>query len=477
MSWSFKELSTIQKALVDPVVFAEDPFFLGLNLYDKQKEVMRQFYAGNPNGTPYRELVMMLGRQSGKTFLTSIFALYEAFMLLILEDPAVHYDLAPGSKIFILCVAVSETQARDTIYSQITAKITRSPFFKRMNPKIYSLEIRFERKGIYIFCGTSSSASMVGRTVKLLIIDEIAKFEESSSKRGAWNVYNSLARSTVLFGNAGKRIIISSPMHSDDVIVQLIERTKMYDDMLGLVYPTWEFNPKISFDSPEMQRELAKDPISFWTDYGVRPLSITEFYFGNRDILRVEETKTNLLDVYFSKATMAVPPYMYVLAGDPALKHDAFGLGIGHVELDEYHIDGLWALKSLVGSELDPLQVTDHILGIIDTFKPLITVFDTWAFPEMQERIRRKGVPVLQNIVVKDNYDKVKELFYQRHLHVCNYPFVIDELKNLRLIRGKKVDHPKGGSKDVADALANVIWGLETSLAMPTRPLITGLVV
>lgn len=420
---------------------------------------------------------MMLGRQSGKTFLTSVFALYEAFRLLILDEPATHYGLAPGSKIFIIAIAVSETQARDTIFSQVQAKVVRSPFFKRTNPKIYSLEIRFERKGIYIFCGTSSSASMVGRTVKLLIIDEIAKFDESPTSRGAWNVYNSLARSTVLFGSEGKRIIISSPRHADDIICDLYDRTQTYDDMLGLKYPTWEFNPKISFDDPEMQRELAKDPISFWTDYGVRPLSIVENYFGNPDILRVRDDIPNLLDAFLNNPNVSIPPHFYVLAGDPALKHDAFGLAIGHLEFNEFYIDGLYRFKSQLGIELSPLQIRDQIIGIVKAFRPMITVFDTWSFPETQEEIRRTGTPVLTHVVDKETYDKVKELFYEGNLHVCNYPFVIKELKDLRIFRGKKVDHPKGGSKDVADALANVVWGLQTSLTLPPRPITTGVTI
>jgi len=471
-NWSAKEMSLILQASVDPAFFATNPFFLGLSLYDKQIETLREFYSGN-----YRELVMLVGRQSGKTFLTSIFALYEAFKLLILDDPATHYGLAPGSKIFILAIAVSEDQARDTIYAQIQAKFTRSPFFKRVKSKSYALEIRFPEKNVYIYCGTSSAASMVGRTVKLLIIDEIAKFEETSSKRGAWNVYNALSRSTVLFGREGKRIMISSPKHEDDIIMTLYERSLQYDDMLGLRYATWEFNPKISFDDPDMQRELEKDPNSFWCDYGVKPSSIVEHYFGNREILRVDSDKPNLLEMHFNKVLRAVPHGSYILTGDPALKHDGFGLAIGHLELDEFHIDGLWRFKGERGMELDPLKIKDDILGIIDTFHPIFAVFDTWSFPETQEEIRRKGVPVETHVVQKEDYDKVKELYYQDKIRVCNYPLVLEELRDLRLYRGKKVDHPVGGSKDVSDALANCVWALENTFGIRTLPLIPGMTV
>jgi len=181
--------------------------------------------------------------------------------------------------------------------------------------------------------------------------------------------------------------------------------------------------------------------------------------------------------MYFDDSLKSVPSASYVLVGDPALKHDAFGLAIGHLELDEFHIDGLWKLKAEGNIELNPLDIKDKILGIVDAFHPFCAVFDTWGFPEIQEEIRRKGIPVETHIVNKENYDRVKELFYQGKLRVCNYPFVIEELQNLRLYRGKKVDHPPGGSKDVADALANCVWQLEEMFGVITRPLVVGMTV
>ncbi len=295
-TWSVKEMGLILRATQDPVFFAEHPFFLGLTtLFPKQKEALRLFYEGN-----YRELIMLIGRRSGKTFLTSIFALYEAFLLLILDDPAAHFGLAPGSKIFIMAVAASEKQAQDTIYTEITNRYTRSPFFKRIPGKRYSLEIRFPEKNVIVFCGTSSSASMVGRAVKLLIIDEIDRFEETTSKRGAWKVYNALSSSTMTFGHEGRRIVISSPVHADSIMMQLMARSKEYDDMLGLHYATWEFNPNIPFDHPDMVREREKDPINFWTEYGAKPSAVTEHYFGNREILQIDDGVPNLLELHFN---------------------------------------------------------------------------------------------------------------------------------------------------------------------------------
>ena len=469
--WTPQEVGRIMQASADPIKFAEDPLFLGQKLFPMQKEIMEEFYSKN-----YRELILIAGRQSGKTHLASTFALYETFKLLILDDPAAHFGLAPGSRIFIMCVAVSEKQARDSIFAQIIAKLQRSPFFKAFDPQVYSLEIRFKQKNVTLYCGTSSSASMVGRTVKCIIFDELAKFEETDSKRGAWNVYNSLSRSTVAFGGEGKRISISSPNHVDDIIMTLHHRADEVPDMMSRKIPTWEFNPNIDFESYDMQNELKRDPESFWTDYGCEPLAVTANYFGNPEILKCTNSP-NLLDLLYNDQRFDVPPRTYVLAGDPALKHDGFGFALAHLEFDTVIIDGLYRFKDPMGGELSPTAVKDKILRAVDTFHPIQVVFDTWMFPEMQEEIRMKGIPVENHIVNKETYDRVKELFYQDKILVCDYPFVIEELRQLRLIRGKKVDHPKGGSKDVSDSLANCVYLLDNIFDKPQMPLITGMTV
>jgi len=470
-AWSMNELSKIMRALEDPLFFASDPFFLGLTLFPKQAYVLQEFYKGH-----YTDLILVCGFKSGKSFIAAVFALYEAFKLLVLDDPAVQYGFEPGTKIYIFCLATSEDQARDTIFSEIVTKIRNSPFFKLCGPKAYALEIRFPEKGIVIFCGTSSSASMVGRPVKVIIYDELSRFEESTSKRGAWVVYNSLNHQTILFGKQAVRIAISSPIHADDIIMQLLDRSKRFPDMLGLLFPTWEFNPKLPFDNPEMIELRNRDPTEFWTNFGCKPSATTEFYFGNREIIQLSELP-NLLELWDKERIIKKEAVNYILSGDPALKHDAFGIALGHLELDNYFIDGFLRLKNDDGTELDPIGVKDKILGIIEVFRPFAVVFDTWAFPELQEEIKRKGVLVLNHIVDKETYDRVKELLYRKKLVICNFPFVKEELENLRMIRGLKVDHPTGGSKDISDAMANCLWLIDNYIATPQFPISIGRVV
>lgn len=470
--WSPREVGKIMLAEANPVYFCEEPLFLGQKLFPMQSAIMEEFYRDN-----YRELVLISGRQSGKTHLASCFGLYETFKLLIQDDPAAAYGLAPGSRIFVMTVAVSEKQARDGIFSQITSKMSRSPFFRSFNPQIYSLEVRFPTKNVVLFCGTSSSSSNVGRTVKCVIFDELDMFDDTDSKRGAENVYYTMSRSTVAFGNAGKRLSISSAMHTDGMMTKLEKTAKDVDDTLSYRYATWEFNPNISFDSKDMQNELERDPETFWRDYGSRPVESTEKYFGNSDILYMTG-QPNIIPRILDSPSYRPPPHPYVLSGDPALKHDGFGLALSRMDGENFYVDGLYNFKADPRKgvlELSPLNIKNTIKKVAKGAGVIAAVFDTWMFPEMQEEIQMMGIPVYNHIVRKEDYDAVKELFYTQKLNICDFPEVMDEFKDLRLIRGKKVDHPKSGSKDVSDSVANSIWLLREVMGeIKLPPLISG---
>jgi len=447
----------VLRAVDDPVYFAESKYFLGIKLFPKQAEILRRVYKEN-----IRELILVAGRRSGKTVLAAVFALYEAFKLLIKPDPAAYYGLIPGRPIFIVVVAVSEEQAHDTIYATILALLQRSPFFKSQHPKIYQNEIRFPSKNVIILCGHSSSSSLVGRDVKCCVFDELARFEQTTSKRGAWNVYNSLKQSTAIFKDEGKVICISSPMNETDIIMTLYEQAQSTPGMLGLRYATWEFNPHIKFE--DLAAEMQRDPIAFWRDFGAQPMESIAPYIPE-DILHFDAGIPNYLRMIHDGLTVQPEPGIYALAGDPALKHDSFGFALTRRDGDKFIVCGsLRFSPKKLGQRIvtiSPIEVKEFVMRVIDQIPVSVVVFDTWNYPELQQEISRK-VRVVNHIVRKDDYDYFKELCYRNKVVMCPDPVAKQEFVRLQVINSRRVDHPKGGSKDVADAIVNSIWALRS---------------
>ena len=476
------KMSLILEASKNPAFFNSNDYFCGYGLYPKLEEIMAEFYTYDRNGTPlYNELDMVCGKKSGKTTLASRICCYEAFDLLIRPDPAAYYGLEPETEIFIIGLAKSEEQAHDTIFSKIRTVMKRSPFFRSFNPKFYSLEIRFPTKNVNILCGCSSSGSMTGRPVKAICFDEIAQFDETQSQRGAWQVYSLLSKDTHPFGFHGKRIVTTSPRHVNDIGMQLLARAKVHPRMLWVHEPTWKLNPTpiYAYDSPEMKAERDKDPLTFWRDFGAEPWSSIETYYREPDIITFEDGTRNALQMFFEEDILPPPASnQYVFSGDPAKKHDGFGMCLAQIQFTgktkegepegTIVADGLYRLTPTKKRELDPIFVKDRILSVVKTFPVRYAVFDTWNYPEAQEAIRRLGVPVENHLVSKSEHDSVKRRLYFEKLKLCPYTTLKGELKNLKVINARKVDHPKGGHKDVADALANAVWALENVL--PRRP-------
>jgi hypothetical protein len=76
--------------------FSSDPNLLNLKLWDKQAEILEEFWSGN-----YAIAVWALGRRSGKTLMSVIVATYAACML------ADEYKqcLRPGERFYIVSIA------------------------------------------------------------------------------------------------------------------------------------------------------------------------------------------------------------------------------------------------------------------------------------------------------------------------------------------------------------------------------------
>lgn len=447
-----KHLKEMLKAQLDPVYFCESPHFLNIKLFPKSKELIRKFYEGG-----YNEFILVAGMRSGKTTLLSCFAAYETFLVLTI-DYRRKYDLLPGSPIFGIMAAAKEEQARDTIFAAYKARIEHSPFFNSLDFYVRRDFVVFPEHNFMVRAVCSSSATEVGRTCKFVCIDEMSRLEETAGKRSGLEVYRALTKSTRTFLDEGHRFICGSPQHTTDLLMQLYEQGKKNPKTLVAKYATWEYNPHISRES--LADEFQRDPLAAMRDYGADPTSALDVFFRDKSILNY--SGRNVLMALWDNAPVQPEPFDYVLAGDPALRHDAFGLALAHREGDTYIVDGVFRFKPTRKKEVDPFEVKDFILKIIDRFPVRAVVFDTWNFPEIQREISRRGVKVVNHIVRRPEYDRLKELAWDRKLILPDADYLRFELESLIITPSGKVDHPKGGSKDVADAVANAIWLLST---------------
>jgi len=456
------------KATLDPLYFVD--YILKFKLFPKQAEILEEFYKG-----PYNELVAICGMRSGKTRLAAVISLYETFKLIQLGNPAEHYNLAPGQAIFIINTATSKEQASDTVFAADKELVHHSPYFKSLietgECKERYNELIFPDPNVIIRSAHANSSSLVGHTAKLVLFDELARFKDTKGNASGWNVYHSLSRSVKTFGNEGLIVSISSPVTVDDVIMTLYEMSKHSEYMLGYQLPTWLVNPNITRES--LEPEFQKNPDMAQRDYGAEPSLVIENYY--KDPQSIDKCIDPLRpDPILPDGSMAEwfrqtsPEQRYFLAGDPAVKNDAFGLALVHFSDHKCIVDLVHRFAPSGRREIDAFQVAQFIIDIAERFPGIVSfTTDVWNYPETLQKIEKAGIRVVQNHTEKKEHDRLKELIYSDMISFYLSPILVKELKELELIRGTKVDHRKTGSKDVADALANAVSAAGTFSISP----------
>ncbi len=78
---------------------------------------------------PRRELILVLGRRSGKSMLSSIISAYELYKLIARGFPQSYYGMLQSAEIRVLCIANDKAQA-EIVYSEINNHVQFVDYFR-----------------------------------------------------------------------------------------------------------------------------------------------------------------------------------------------------------------------------------------------------------------------------------------------------------------------------------------------------------
>lgn len=163
---------------------------------------------------------------------------------------------------------------------------------------------------------------------------------------------------------------------------------------------------------------------------------------------------------------------------------DALGLAMGHVESvveieDEIKpyiiIDCLLRIKAMPGTEIMLSDVRRIIYDMKDDLKFRIktVTMDGFQSTDTMQQLRKRRFQVDYLSVDRSTlpYEDLREAIYDERIEFPPYVTYVNKgdtkrveiaVKELMELQhtGKKVDHPQGGSKDLADAMAGVVYTL-----------------
>jgi hypothetical protein len=75
------------------------------------------------------EVILQLGKGSGKDYMSTIAVSYIVYLLLCLKDPATYYGKPPGDSIDIINIAINADQAKRVFFDNFKKRIENSPWF------------------------------------------------------------------------------------------------------------------------------------------------------------------------------------------------------------------------------------------------------------------------------------------------------------------------------------------------------------
>jgi hypothetical protein len=162
----------------------------------------------------------------------------------------------------------------------------------------------------------------------------------------------------------------------------------------------------------------------------------------------------------------------YFIHVDLAQKHDHCAVAMAHVNrwvnvkvTNEYsqpapivEIDAVRFWTPTADKSVDFTEVKDYILSLKTRgFNIKVCTFDRWNSHDMMQQLKQYGINTELLSVAKKHYDDMAMMISEERVSGPAIKLLIDELLQLRITRDR-VDHPRKGSKDLADAVCGSIF-------------------
>jgi len=453
-----KDLTIIQ--------FAENPVILGLSFKRRpaQKVILKILYGLPCNkkeieiykiltkgkseyqpGQAKTEAILALGARSGKSFIASICALYEATVGWLNNDW--RNTISPGENIYICIVATRELQARMIIQTNCLRMIKRSPMLKNYLRKSTDLEITL-KNNVKIISGPCNSTALRGLPIVVLILDEIAFYRMEGPKADE-AIFNSLRpRQAQFTGN--KLFMISTAGSKQGLFFEYFNEGFNIPDRLTCQASSDFVNPLIpkAFLEKERKRDIDNYMREYEAIFAERMEAFFSFDILNECFILIGDQKYN------SNFTYNLGIDASGLAGQ-----DLFGLGISHRQGQKIIID---YAKSFNTRNLD--IIIDEIKEIKKNYNLGVAVIDKYAKGFVRAFLVKLGLAVLIRPSLADIYINAKSLAISGNLSLPINNELKKGLLNTQAFYSKSnsltIGHPRDstGHSDLADACVTSIF-------------------
>lgn len=247
---------------------------------------------------------------------------------------------------------------------------------------------------------------------------------------------------------------------------------------LAVIAATWEVHKKVTFES--LAPEFKRNPAQAWRNYGSKVTGLlVDVAIRDPDAVlnHVNITRSDPWDYRREKLHEWVRGrrgLRYFFHFDLAKNKDAAGMACCHREASGIvGVDFMHRVQARPGKNID----FDDLRGFVYMFHERgfaieLVTYDQWQSEDSRQILEKKHFKTDYCSADKTTgpYDTCIEMLLTERLDYYNHPVFLREMKQLRT-NGLKYDHPRNGSKDVADAVACATWScINYELENPKEP-------
>lgn len=434
----------------------------------------------------YDTIVGLLGRRSGKSYITCFAVLYEIIFGGHLPKvnegeemvfPYIAQDLPTARKnmkmIGLLCQKVKELRGALTKFGSDTLEFYGGLIKVQIEPP----KVKTGR----------------GWAMPVAIMDEVGFwFKATDNADPDYEVEASVRPSALQFAPHNKLFIISSPYTEEGILFEYWrggtngqnlahddEERERFARCLIVNAPTAcmqnpMFNPQA--ERKYLERELARDPEMYAREYlGKFVQAVSGFITPD---LVVSATDKNVKERKINDVRKGAWKHQFISVMDPAFRHDSFAFSIFHRTHDGTVVQDLlkvWTPDKKLGIILDPNDILDDVAKLNKEWGITLTYSDQYQLESLQQLALQKGFSIVGNDFTGKSkpkmYGSLKNLFRTNKIRLLDKPIIFSQLtrlvKKLTPMGGVQISAPPGAHDDVASVIA---LGAECAIQLyPTK--------
>jgi hypothetical protein len=384
----------------------------------------------------YKEIIMQLGKGSGKDFSSTVAVAYVCYLLLCLKSPSKYYK---SDTIDIINIAINSDQANRVFFQNFLKRIKSCAWFDGKY-SVTAGHVHFhggdpegpDDKSVHVYSGHSEREAFEGYNTLMVILDEISGFaeapddeeeDEDGLDKTSKAIYKMYRASVTSRFKLGKLCLLSWPRHENDFIQKKYNEAVVDKEVVvrnhtfkrdpdlpdgisenelfiewdedhiikykdnrtfALRRPSWEVNPNKEID--DYGDDFFDDVGDALGRYCCMPSNVTRGFFKNMEKARNTFSRLNGVDgdgIFHPTFLPKDDETTYFLHVDLAQKHDKCAVGMAHIDKwIKYPVPGSKMIEYL------PLVVVDAIRWWTPTKEKTI---DFKSVIEYVKAVRRRG--------------------------------------------------------------------------------------